>query len=366
MMEDKSNNLCPGGRLDIKTEDSLSSVGSEAYTEAPFVRKYCDSLIENVLQFTENNSIIEASRHFNIPHSTIYTWQKKLGSVCGEEKKVADQQTSQSAVAGQDQPRRVSGECEPSTETKEEGMDFAKKHKSYVQAEKKFGFSAATIKLWTKERKTAGKKELERGDKDEDFKIEKTRTAERSKRVREYSDRVKEAAVKYGKKHGWTAAAIKFQTSSTSVSRWATYHDPRSPWKLKVIRAAQLSGTKEASKRFKVAQSTLEDWVRVSGKYVDQKKEEANTGEDCDGSLVTEDAEDNCQVCGEDLAVCESWLEHLVPRHLTESGLCGVCGADEEDLETHFSRHVGDSSGEQENDEDPDVQDLLKDLLVDN
>ena len=131
-------------------------------------------------------------------------------------------------------------------------MDFAKKHKSYVQAEKKFGFSAATIKLWAKERKTAGKKEQERGDKDEDFKIEKTRTAERSKRVREYSDRVKEAAVKYGKKHGWTAAAIKFQTSSTSVSRWATYHDPRSPWKLKVIRAAQLSGTKETAKRFKV------------------------------------------------------------------------------------------------------------------
>ena len=114
-----------------------------------------------------------------------------------------------------------------------------------------------------------------------------------------------------------------------------------------------------------VAQSTLEDWVRVSGKYVGQKKEEDNTGEDCDGSLVTEDAEDNCQVCGEDLAVCESWLEHLVARHLTESGLCGVCGADEEDLETHFSRHIGDSSGEQENDEDPDVQDLLKDLLVD-
>ena len=260
MEETTSNNFSPSGSVAIKTEDPLSSVGSlgsvsvsaTSHTDTPFVRKYCDSLIENVLQFTKNSSMIEASRHFNIPHSTIYTWQKKLGSVCGEEKKVADQQTSQSAAAGQDQPRRVSGECEPSTETKEEVMDFAKKHKSYVQAEKKFGFSAATIKLWAKERKTAGQKEQERGDKDEDFKIEKTRTAERSKRVREYSDRVKEAAVKYGKKHGWTAAAIKFQTSSTSVSRWATYHDPRSPWKLKVIRAAQLNGTKEAAKRFKV------------------------------------------------------------------------------------------------------------------
>ena len=96
------------------------------------------------------------------------------------------------------------------------------------------------------------KKEQDGGEKDEDFKLEKKRTGEKSKRVREYSDRLKEAAVKYGKKHGWTAAAIKFQTSSTSVSRWATYHDPRSPWKLKVIRAAQLNGTKEAAKRFKV------------------------------------------------------------------------------------------------------------------
>ena len=49
----------------------------------------------------------------------------------------------------------------------------------------------------------------------EDFTVEKAGTVEKAKRVREYSDQVKQAAVKYGKKHGWTAAAIKYKTSST-------------------------------------------------------------------------------------------------------------------------------------------------------
>ena len=56
----------------------------------------------------------------------------------------------------------------------------------------------------------------------------------KGRRVKEYADEIKEAAVRYGYKYGWTAAAIKYGTSSTSVSRWATYDDPKSPWKLKV------------------------------------------------------------------------------------------------------------------------------------
>ena len=202
--------------------------------------------------------------------------------------------------------------------------------------------------------------------------VEEKPGMEKTKRVREYSDQVKEAAVKYGKKHGWTAAAAKFQTSSTSVSRWATYFDPKSPWKLKVILAAQVIGTKEASKKFKVAQSTLEDWIRVSGKFCPNIEDFDIESMEVDGNYSKKDPEDpkeSCNVCGGQLEPGETFLEHLVAQHLTEDGLCGVCEAEPEDFEEHFKLHFGDGESMEslpdEEDEDPmEVQDLLKDLLV--
>merc|ERR1712126_93723 len=113
----------------------------------------------------------------------------------------------------------------------------------------------------------------EEEDDDPDFDTAPGKVA-RIKRIKEYSDNIKEAAVKYGRQHGWTAAAIKFGTSSTSVSRWATYNNPKSPWKLKVIVISRRIGVKEAARRFKVALSTLEDWIEKSGKFCENMNEE--------------------------------------------------------------------------------------------
>merc|ERR1719447_2081299 len=88
----------------------LENVTDLSQTEAPFVKKYDDSLIETVLEFAESNSLTEASRRFNIPHSTIYTWQKK--SARPQPKKIHGQ--SASARAGQSTTCRVTGGCEPS------------------------------------------------------------------------------------------------------------------------------------------------------------------------------------------------------------------------------------------------------------
>ena len=92
--------------------------------------------------------------------------------------------------------------------------------------------------------------------------------------------------------------------------------------------------------------------MRISGKFCESQEESM----ECDISLATEDSEENCQVCGVVLAPGQTLLEHLVSDHLTESGLCGICGADEEDFQAHFSIHIGDNTGEeQETEEDADL-----------
>ena len=129
-------------------------------------------------------------------------------------------------------------------------------------------------------------------------------------------------------------------------------------------------GTKEASKKFKVAQSTLEDWIRVSGKFCPNTKDVEIESMDIGGAYLKEDPEDvqeSCNVCGELLSRGETFLEHLVAQHLTEDGLCGVCDAEPEDFEEHFKIHLEetmDSLTDEEYEDPMEVQDLLKDLLV--
>ena len=352
-----SSQVCP------KTEDSKTESPATPETERKvtpteiaFTRKYSDSLIKSVLEFSETNSLSETAKHFDIPHSTIYTWQRKIGALQPREEDQVELGTIKNEMVDL-APPETPGHMENITiplpldvkltcgseevlswEMKEEVVDYAKKHKSYQQAAKKYGYPADTIKEWAKMKRVAERGEKVMGEKP---------GVEKMKRVREYSDQVKEAAVKYGKKHGWTAAAVKFQTSSTSVSRWATYFDPRSPWKLKVILAAQVIGTKEASKKFKVAQSTLEDWIRVSGKFCPNIERDFDIESmDIAGNYSKKDPDDlkeACNVCGELLSRSETFLEHLVAQHLTEDGLCEVCGDGKEDFENHFKLHFGES-----------------------
>ena len=171
-------------------------------------------------------------------------------------------------------------------------------------------------------------------------------------------------------------------------SSWATYEDPKSPWKIKVIIAARKIGVKEAAKKFKVAQLTLEDWIDTSGKYCDEllevKKElNFNDTEDHDQSMMagSDDEEDEdremCDVCEKKLSRDETMLEHLASKHLDNEGNCDVCGVGVEDFQRHFRLHVVrveepgtrekevEKKGASDDISDQDVQDLLKDLLVD-
>ena len=72
-------------------------------------------------------------------------------------------------------------------------------------------------------------------------------------------------------------------------------------------------------------------------------------------------------------------IEHLASKHLDDLGNCDVCGVCVEDFECHFRLHMvrdgeaGDTVRVDETEKrvtsdditDEDVQDLLKDLLVD-
>ena len=175
--------------------------------------------------------------------------------------------------------------------------------------------------------------------------------------------------------------------------RWATYEDPKSPWKLRVIVEARRIGVKKAAQKFKVAQTTLEDWIDTSGKYCEEllevKKEidfNDTDGNDRDQSVMDESDEDDedrerCDVCEIKLSRDETMIEHLASKHLDKDGNCDVCGVSVEDFERHFRLHMvrveepGPCDTEMmdrvemkvpsDDISDQDVQDLLKDLLVD-
>ena len=50
--------------------------------------------------------------------------------------------------------------------------------------------------------------------------------------------------------------------------------NPKSPWKLKVIKVAKNMGVKDAAKQFKVAKETLQGWIDESAKFCDDIVEE--------------------------------------------------------------------------------------------
>ena len=50
--------------------------------------------------------------------------------------------------------------------------------------------------------------------------------------------------------------------------------NPKSPWKLKVIKVAKSMGVKDAAKQFKVAKETLQGWIDESAKFCDDIIEE--------------------------------------------------------------------------------------------
>ena len=186
-------------------------------------------------------------------------------------------------------------------------------------------------------------------------------------------------------------------------------------------------GVKEAAKRFKVALSTLEDWIEKSSKYCENLKEEDFDMEDqedlsweedddmsireieekqikskgkvaatkrkikvdsqklykkvekFDNELIECKQVEKCKTCNKSLETDESMMEHIVSRHLDNVGNCEVCGEETDDVVEHFADHLEKKVNEVENDEDNIskatktseeisevyVKDLLQDLLVD-
>lgn len=419
-----------------KTSPSRSSVCSPSIARSPSSHdnvKYQ----EKVVKYAKAYGNDEACKKFDVRKDELQVWVRKLGS-------------------------RV--HLDYTWETRDRILAFAQKHKNYKYAAKKFGVSVAMIRGWAEDRKNNvndvgdgddvnhdDEEDEEDDDDDEDVSpIKKVRTrayvtdaeheVTKGRRVKEYADEIKEAAVRYGYKYGWTAAAIKYGTSSTSVSRWATYDDPKSPWKLKVLAMARRVGVKEAARKFKVSQPTLEAWLEDSQEnshrtkmmkkvkkdeatdgeyYEDDSKDVKNTVSNTnmetladDEHALKEDTEqketvmnlftvlsEKCEVCDKTLLKHETMMEHLVINHLDSNGNCDVCGVLTDDFEKHFQLHLvkvedklevkvevnveekvavdeakefNDNDSGFENDlkqadeiSDADVNDLLKDLLVD-
>ena len=126
------------------------------------------------------------------------------------------------------------------------------------------------------------------------------------------------------------------------ISSWATYMNPKSPWKLKVIKVAKNMGVKDAAKQFKVAKETLQGWIDESAKFCDDiiEEEEMENEEESEEEEEDDDCDDGrCEVCDESLDLDETMTEHLAIRHLDKEGNCDVCGEAVEDFEDHFTIH---------------------------
>ena len=181
---------------------------------------------KSIVNFTKTHGVVKAGKKFHIAEDELLSFMRKIGA---------------------------NKNLDDSWETREEILKYAQKHKNYNIASKKFGVEVSVIRKWVHSNKTIENTEggadktnikedddedpdsQEDEDDDPDFgSVPGKKKNPRIKRVKEFPDDIKEAAVKYGLEHGWTAAAAKYGTSSTSVSRWATYDDPKSPWKFKV------------------------------------------------------------------------------------------------------------------------------------
>ena len=106
--------------------------------------------------------------------------------------------------------------------TREEILKYAQKHKDYNIASKKFGVEVSLIRQWvdsittientkggadkTNNKEDEDPDSQEEEDDDQDFGSVPGKNP-RMKRMKEFPDDIKEASVKYGLKHGWTAVA---------------------------------------------------------------------------------------------------------------------------------------------------------------
>ena len=285
-------------------------------------------------------------------------------------------------------------------ETRDKIVKFAKKCKNYKYASLKFGVTVDQIKDWIQLAKKEKEKikEVQVVQKKEKIKEQKVAIVEKKKgkevekklkdddkdftprgcggrkgtRVKEYSAKIKEAAILYGQEHGWTAAAEKYGTSSTSVSRWATYNNPRAPWKLKVISFAKRCGVWKAARKYKVSQAVLGEWIDQSANFCG-KKVQNNSIDDSNDEEEMDDEDDmeHCDVCDVVLAKDESLREHIVTDHVDERGHCVVCGMETEDVMKHFNEHLHKHEDQEEAGNkieeftEDDVKNILKDLIVD-
>ena len=158
---------------------------------------------EKVVKYANKYSVDQACSRFKISKASISRWRRQYREENGTGKK--SQKEASKTRDENDSPlnhRKLrSGII---WDTRDKIVKHARKHKNLQQTSRKFGVSVAQVKRWMT--KYQEKEEVE--DSKEDH-----------KRVKEYPNDIKEAAVEFGHEHGWTAAAEKYGTSPTSVSR---------------------------------------------------------------------------------------------------------------------------------------------------
>ena len=184
---------------------------------------------EEVLLFAETHTPAEVRRKYNVDQATLAKWRREndLKDAAAKSVEVAGpsepSESGQTAVkkAERGRPRKV---VEPTWETREEIVKYAKKAKNYNVAARKYGVNVDELKQWAHalrgDRKApkSRRKKIKRGpkiieeyeneeDDDDDDNEEEEQDrgesdpeysclSEDGKRVKEYSEEVKAAAVR--------------------------------------------------------------------------------------------------------------------------------------------------------------------------
>ena len=180
---------------------------------------------EEVLLFAETHTPAEVKRKYNVDQATLGKWRREKDAAAKSVEVAGPSEPSESGQtavkkAERGRPRKV---VEPTWETREEIVKYAKKAKNYNVAARKYGVNVDELKQWAhalrgdrKAPKSRRKKikriieeyENEEDDDDDDDDNEEEEQdrgesdpeysclSEDGKRVKEYSEEVKAAAVR--------------------------------------------------------------------------------------------------------------------------------------------------------------------------
>ena len=105
-----------------------------------------------------------------------------------------------------------------------------------------------------------------------------------------------------------------------------------------MVRFCELPSRTASADKFLVPVITVVQWAGQQGETVTKTVDDETKSEVVSTNPDTQ--VEKCEACGRELAVDETFTEHLVCVHLTTEGLCDICGGDSEDFVEHFKMHL--------------------------